>query len=410
MIDRPSTRIPPCTATMTSGTVRHPHDVGADRRAAIDTRRASRGSVPSRRRTRLRAARFPAPRRPRAPARAAPASYGADMSGNRGPEPVVVRADERVVAEQVDVVGDQHQVARRPERIHPAAGVRHDERLRAERAQHAHRKGHLLQRVALVAVKAALHRDDRLSAERAAQQPAGVRSPPSRAETRECRAYSIVASTSISRASPPSPVPRMIADVGRRARSARARRRRRVRSSRADAARCVRGRAATAPHRSFLARRDPRRHARVADAVAPPAAPAPRRRCLLRGRDLGQLPLDHHAELREIVRAARARAPRAASCSCGSRARALLDDASRASARASRRMSCASRSACSRISPRSCCARDERVVDRLVALAKGAQLLVEALRLRVELLRLTRVSRSSSSATCSRNCSTRSGS
>ena len=38
--------------------------------------------------------------------------------GKARPEPVVVRPDERIVAEQVDVVGDQHQVAGRPERIH----------------------------------------------------------------------------------------------------------------------------------------------------------------------------------------------------------------------------------------------------------------------------------------------------
>ena len=56
------------------------------------------------------------------------------------------------------------------------------------------------------------------------------------------------------------------------------------------------------------------------------------------------------------------------------------------SACASRRISCASRSACSRTSPRSCCAADQRVVERLVALAERAQLLVEAPRLGVEIL------------------------
>ena len=33
------------------------------------------------------------------------------MSGKRGPEAVVVLADERIVADQIDVVLDDHQVA-----------------------------------------------------------------------------------------------------------------------------------------------------------------------------------------------------------------------------------------------------------------------------------------------------------
>ena len=98
---------------------------------------------------------------------------------------IVIRPDQRIVAEQVDVVGNQHQVARRPLRMHAAARVRHDERRRAQRAQHAHRERHLLQRVALVAVKAALHRHHPLAAERPAHEPARVRFHRREWETRD---------------------------------------------------------------------------------------------------------------------------------------------------------------------------------------------------------------------------------
>jgi hypothetical protein len=89
-------------------------------------------------------------------------------------EAVVVRAHERVVAEQVDVVAQKHEVAGRPERIHPAAGIRYDERPGAERVHHPHREGHLLKVVALVAVEAALHRDHRAAAQPAQEEPAGM--------------------------------------------------------------------------------------------------------------------------------------------------------------------------------------------------------------------------------------------
>ena len=90
------------------------------------------------------------------------------------PQRVVVRAHERVVAQQIDVVGDEHQVARVPQRVHAAAGVRDDEDARAESPQHAHGERDLLEGVALVAVEPALHRDHAPAGEGPEQELAGV--------------------------------------------------------------------------------------------------------------------------------------------------------------------------------------------------------------------------------------------
>ena len=92
---------------------------------------------------------------------------------------------------------------------------------------HAHREGHLLQRIALVAVEAPLHRDDRLAAERAAEQPPGVRLHRREREAGDVARTRSTACASISDASAPSPVPRMIATSGRAA-EARAHGRRRA--------------------------------------------------------------------------------------------------------------------------------------------------------------------------------------
>ena len=136
------------------------------------------------------------------------------MSGNRGPSRSSFGADERVVAQQVDVIADQHQVARRPLRVHPAAGVRHDQRPRAERVQHAHRKGDLLELVAFVAMEPALHRHHRAPAEPAEQQLPGMGLHRGQREARDVAVRDLGVSTAISRASPPRPVPRMIPTSG----------------------------------------------------------------------------------------------------------------------------------------------------------------------------------------------------
>ena len=64
------------------------------------------------------------------------------MSGNRGTEPFVVGADQRVVADQVDVIVDHHQRALRKAGIDAAGGVGQHQRLHAEQAERADREGH----------------------------------------------------------------------------------------------------------------------------------------------------------------------------------------------------------------------------------------------------------------------------
>ena len=48
--------------------------------------------------------------------------------GEARTEPVVIRTDQWIVAQQVDVVRHEHQVTRRPQRVHPPACIRDHER------------------------------------------------------------------------------------------------------------------------------------------------------------------------------------------------------------------------------------------------------------------------------------------
>ncbi len=94
------------------------------------------------------------------------------MSGKPGTQPVVIGADQRIVAQQVDVIAEQNQITRIPERVHPAAGVGDNQGRCPERAHHPDGKGHLSEAVALVPVKAALHGHHRALPQAAEQQPA----------------------------------------------------------------------------------------------------------------------------------------------------------------------------------------------------------------------------------------------
>ena len=98
-----------------------------------------------------------------------------------------VRPDQRIIAEQVDVVGEEHEVAREPQRMHPARDVGDDQCLRAQRPEHPHRESDLLQRVALVAMEAALHDREFAFPHRAEQQAAGVRLDRRRRESGDLR-------------------------------------------------------------------------------------------------------------------------------------------------------------------------------------------------------------------------------
>ena len=118
-----------------------------------------------------------------------------DQVGESGAEPIVVGADQRVQAHQVDVVLDDDQVALLVERIQPAGGVGDDQEPAAQLLHHPDRKGHLPGRVALVEVEPPFHRDD-ASARPAGRRPAGpCGSRPSTAESAGSRG----------RGSPPRP-------------------------------------------------------------------------------------------------------------------------------------------------------------------------------------------------------------
>ena len=85
-----------------------------------------------------------------------------------------VLAAQRVLREEVDVVGDDHQVANLEGGVHAAGGVADEERLDAQFVHHPDREGDFLHRVALVVVEAALHGHDVNSAQFAEDQHAAV--------------------------------------------------------------------------------------------------------------------------------------------------------------------------------------------------------------------------------------------
>ena len=67
--------------------------------------------------------------------------------------------------EEVDVVGDDHQIADAEVRAHAAGRVRHEERLDAQLVHHALREGDLPHRPSFVVVEATLHGHDVLASE-----------------------------------------------------------------------------------------------------------------------------------------------------------------------------------------------------------------------------------------------------
>ena len=77
----------------------------------------------------------------RAALRLVTGTYGLAVLDAARPEAIVIGADERVVAEEVDVVLDDHQVALGPLRVHAAAGVADDEHVAAHCLHDADREG-----------------------------------------------------------------------------------------------------------------------------------------------------------------------------------------------------------------------------------------------------------------------------
>ena len=71
-----------------------------------------------------------------------------------------VLSAQRVLWEEVDVVGNHHQVANLEARVHTTGSIADEKRLDAQLVHHTHGEGHFLHRVALVEVETALHGHD----------------------------------------------------------------------------------------------------------------------------------------------------------------------------------------------------------------------------------------------------------
>ena len=72
---------------------------------------------------------------------------------------------QRMLGEEIDMVGDDHQVANPEVRVHATGSIRHKERLDAQLVHHADGEGHLLHVVALIVVEASLHGNDVLASQ-----------------------------------------------------------------------------------------------------------------------------------------------------------------------------------------------------------------------------------------------------
>ena len=68
-----------------------------------------------------------------------------------------VLTTKRMLGEEINVIGDDHQIADIELRVHAASGIRHKESLDAQFVHDTHGEGYLLHRVALVVMEAPLH-------------------------------------------------------------------------------------------------------------------------------------------------------------------------------------------------------------------------------------------------------------
>src|SRR4026207_802831 len=89
-------------------------------------------------------------------------------------ESVVVRPNQGIVAKQIDVIFDDHDVPLRILGVHAAARVADDERIATEGLHDANGNRDRLKRLAVIKVKTAFHGNDAFAAERSAYQPTSV--------------------------------------------------------------------------------------------------------------------------------------------------------------------------------------------------------------------------------------------
>ena len=79
-----------------------------------------------------------------------------------------------MLGEEIDVVGDDHQVAYMEMFVHAARGIGYEEGFDTQFVHHTYGEGHLLHGVAFVIVEAPLHGHDVHAAELAEDELAGV--------------------------------------------------------------------------------------------------------------------------------------------------------------------------------------------------------------------------------------------
>jgi len=65
-----------------------------------------------------------------------------------------------MLGEEVDMVGDDHQVTHMEVLVHTARGIRHEEGLDAQLVHYTYGECHFLHRVAFIIVKTTLHGED----------------------------------------------------------------------------------------------------------------------------------------------------------------------------------------------------------------------------------------------------------
>ena len=85
-----------------------------------------------------------------------------------------VLAAQRMLGEEVDMIGENHQVADLELRVHATGGVADEECLDAQFIHHPDGEGHFLHRITLVEVEPALHGEDVHATELTEDQLAAV--------------------------------------------------------------------------------------------------------------------------------------------------------------------------------------------------------------------------------------------
>ena len=71
-----------------------------------------------------------------------------------------VLTTQRMLWEEVDVIGDDHQVANLEARVHTTSGIADEERLDAQLIHHTYWEGHFFHRIALIVVETTFHSHD----------------------------------------------------------------------------------------------------------------------------------------------------------------------------------------------------------------------------------------------------------